>query len=57
MRGHRAVIVLDMVMKSRISDRNAVGTVLFGVFVVLLWSVCSGVLVLDLALNLRDTFA
>ncbi len=46
-----------MVMKSRISDRNAVGTVLFGVFVVLLWSVCSGVLVLDLALNLRDTFA
>jgi hypothetical protein len=50
-------IVMDIVLKSRISDRSAVGTALAGVFVALLWSVCSGVLVLALVLNLRDTFA
>ncbi len=51
------VIVLDIVLKARVGDRGAVGTALFGVFVALLWSVCSGILVLDLVLNLRDTFA
>lgn len=50
-------IVLDIVMKSRIADRGAVGTALFGVFISLLWSVCSGVLVLDLVITLRDSFA
>lgn len=50
-------IVLDIVMKSRIADRGAVGTVLAGVFVALLWSVCSGILVLDLVITLRDSFA
>lgn len=50
-------IVIDMVLKSRISDRGAVGTALFGLFVALLWSVCSGILVLDVVINLRDSFA
>jgi hypothetical protein len=50
-------IVLDIVMKSRIADRTAVGTALFGLVIILLWSVCSGVLVLDLVITLRDSFA
>ena len=50
-------IVMDIVMKSRITDRAAVGTALFGLFVMLLWSVCSGVLVLDLVITLRDSLA
>jgi hypothetical protein len=50
-------IVMDMVLKSRVTDRGAIGTAMFGVFVALLWSVCSGILVLDVVINLRDSFA
>jgi len=51
------MIVIDLVLKGRLSDRGAVGTVLAGVFVAGLWSICSGILVLDLVLSLRDGFA
>ncbi len=50
-------IVLDIVLKARIGDRGAVGSALFGLFVALLWSVCSGILVLDLVIQVRDSFA
>ncbi len=50
-------IVMDIVLKSRVSDRGAVGNALFGLFIVMLWSVCTGLLVLDLVITVRDTIA
>jgi hypothetical protein len=50
-------IVMDLVLHARISDRGAVGNALFGLCVVALWSICSGILVLDLVITLRDTVA
>jgi hypothetical protein len=50
-------IVMDIVLRLRIGDRGAVGSALFGLGVVALWSICSGVLVLDLVITLRDTLA
>lgn len=49
-------IVMDMVLRGR-SDRGAVGTAVAGLFIALLWSICSGILVLDLVLQLRDGLA
>ena len=48
-------IVVDLVIKNRPFSREGLATVLGGFFVAALWSVCSGMLVLDLALQLRDT--
>ncbi len=48
-------IVMDLVVKNRVSSREAVGAIVAGVTVILLWSVCSGILVLDLVLQLRST--
>jgi hypothetical protein len=50
-------IVLDIVLRTRVGDRGAVGNALFGLFIVALWSICSGLLVLDLVITLRDTIA
>ncbi len=50
-------IVTDIVLRGRIADRAAVGTMLAGLFVAALWSICSGILVLDLVIQLRDTLA
>jgi hypothetical protein len=50
-------IVMDIVLRGRIADRAAVGTMLAGLFVAMLWSICSGVLVLGLVIQLRDTLA
>ena len=50
-------IVMDIVAKNRLTSREALGAIAAGVAVVLLWSVCSGVLVLDLVLQLQSTLA
>jgi hypothetical protein len=50
-------IVMDIVLRGRVADRAAVGTMLAGLFVAVLWSICSGVLVLGLVIQLRDTLA
>jgi hypothetical protein len=51
------MIVIDLVIRGRLADRSAFGMQLAGVFVALLWSLCSGILVLDFVLQLRDGFA
>ena len=48
-------IVVDLVIKRRPFSREGLTMVLAGFVVAALWSVCSGMLVLDLALQLRDT--
>lgn len=50
-------IVMDMVIQHRLSERGAVAAIAAGVGVALLWSVCSGVIVLDVVLTLRDGLA
>jgi hypothetical protein len=50
-------IVMDIVLRSRVNDRGAVGNALFGLFIAMLWSICSGLLVLDLVITVRDTIA
>ena len=50
-------IILDLVFKSRIADKNAVGTLVVGLLVAAIWSVCSGILVLDLVLKVRNSLA
>jgi hypothetical protein len=50
-------IIAESALKRRLDDRNALGLLLVGVLVVALWSVCSGIVVLQLALSLRDSFA
>ena len=50
-------IVMDLVIRSRIADRRAVGTLFAGFLVAAVWSVCSGILVLSLVLSLRDSLA
>lgn len=49
-------IIFDLVIKSR-AERNAIGTLLVGLVVAVVWSVCSGILVLDLVLKLRNGLA
>ncbi len=48
-------IIMDLVLRNLKLDREGLGTVLAGLFVTVLWSVCSGLLVLDLVLQLRET--
>ena len=50
-------IVMDLVIRNRKVETSAIGMVFAGVFVAVLWSVCSGILVLDLVLQLRETIA
>ena len=50
-------IVMDIVLRGRLADRSAIGTALAGLFVAALWSICSGILVLDVVIHLRDGLA
>jgi cytochrome c biogenesis protein CcdA len=50
-------IVVEMVIRNRKMDSGAIGYILAGFFVAVLWSICSGILVLDLALQVKGTFA
>jgi hypothetical protein len=50
-------IVMDMVIRQRLSDKNALGVLFAGFVVALLWSVCSGILVVQVATSLRDSLA
>jgi hypothetical protein len=50
-------IVMDMVIKHRLGDRGAVAAVAAGLAVALLWSVCSGVIVLDVVMTITDGLA
>jgi hypothetical protein len=50
-------IVMDLVIRQRLADRKAIPMLLAGLVVAALWSVCSGVLVLDLVISIRDTLA
>ena len=50
-------IVIDLVLKQRPLGGEGLSTLFAGVVVAMLWSVCSGMLVLDLVLQLRDTLA
>jgi hypothetical protein len=47
-------IVMDLVIRNRLVDKNAVGALVAGLFVAVLWSVCSGVVVLGVVLQFRD---
>jgi len=51
------IIVIDLVLGSKLNERGAVGTVLAGVFIAALWSICSGILVLGAVLSIRGTLA
>jgi cytochrome c biogenesis protein CcdA len=50
-------IVMDLVIRNRNMKSGAVGYVAAGLFVAVLWSICSGLLVLDLVLQLKETLA
>jgi hypothetical protein len=50
-------IVMNLVLKDRLDDKSAVGRVLAGLFIAALWSICSGILVLDVVVSLRDSLA
>ena len=50
-------IVMDLVFRQRTTGENAVALVVAGLVVAVLWSVCSGILVLSLVLSLRDSLA
>jgi hypothetical protein len=50
-------IIVDLVLRSRVAERRAVGTVLVGLGVAAVWSVCSGLLVLELVLTVRNGLA
>ena len=50
-------IVTELVFKNKLNDKNALPMIAAGLFVAVLWSVCSGVLVLQIVLSIRDTLA
>ena len=50
-------IVLNLVIRNRLTDRSALGMIFAGLFVALLWSVCSGILVLQLVIQIREGLA
>ena len=50
-------IIVDLVIKTRFAERNAVGMLLAGLVVAMIWSVCSGILVLGIVLSVRDSLA
>ena len=55
--GTGPAIVMDLVIRNRNMKSGAVGYVAAGLFVAVLWSICSGLLVLDLVLQLKETLA
>jgi hypothetical protein len=50
-------IVIDLALRGRLVDRSALGTLFAGLFVAALWSICSGIVVLDVVIHLRDGLA
>lgn len=50
-------IIIDLIIQSRPVKAGSVGVLLAGMVVAVLWSVCSGILVLDLVITLRDSLA
>jgi len=50
-------IVMDMVIRNRNTDNGALGMVAAGLCVAVFWSICSGILVLDLVLQLKESLA
>jgi cytochrome c biogenesis protein CcdA len=50
-------IIVDLVLKTRFAERGAVPMALVGLVVAIVWSACSGILVLGLVLTVRDGLA
>ncbi len=50
-------IIFDMILKTRFVERGAGTTFLVGLAVAAIWSVCSGILVLELVLTVRNGLA
>ena len=50
-------IVMDFVIRNRLADRNAVGFLVGGLFVTVLWSICSGIVVLQVVLQVKAGLA
>lgn len=50
-------IILDLILKTRFAERGAGMTFVVGLAVAMIWSVCSGILVLELVLTVRDGLA
>lgn len=51
------VIVMDLVIRNRLIDKKAVSGLVAGLLVAILWSTCSGLLVLGVVLQLKDSLA
>lgn len=51
------VIVMDMVIRQRFSEKRALGILVAGFVVAALWSVCSGIVVLQVVVTVRDSLA
>ncbi len=49
-------IVMDIVIRNRPTTRQGLSAIFAGIAVALLWSVCSGILVVDLVFQVRSTF-
>lgn len=50
-------IIVDLVIRLRFADRSAVGMFFGGLAVAVVWSVCSGIVVLEFVLSLRNSLA
>lgn len=50
-------IIVDLVLKTRFAERGALTTLFVGLAVAAIWSVCSGILVLELVLTVRNGLA
>ena len=50
-------IVMDLVIRNRLADKNAVGALVAGLFIAALWSVCSGMVVVGVVLQFKDSLA
>jgi hypothetical protein len=50
-------IILNLILKNRFVDRGASATFLVGLAVALIWSICSGMLVLELVLTVKNGLA
>jgi hypothetical protein len=50
-------IVMDLVIRNRVIDKKAVSALVAGLLVAVLWSTCSGLVVLGLVLQLKDSLA
>ncbi len=49
------VIIMDRALKARIKEREPVGWLLGSVLVAVLWSCCSGIVVISFALSFRSS--